>query len=181
MVSLARVVVDDVEDDLDAGAMQRFTTPLSSFTCSPAVPDEEYSLCARSSRSSCSPSSCGVLARPQRVPHEVVDRQQLDRGHASFCRILDRRGIREPAVGAAPRVSGRFGLPHRESLHVRLVDHRLVPWGRGGVSSSQSKARSTTTDFGSEARCRDRPGRVGVDRRVRNIDSCQPRSHRSLA
>jgi hypothetical protein len=40
VVALGGVVVDDVEDDLDAGGVQRLTIALNSVTCRPSDPEE---------------------------------------------------------------------------------------------------------------------------------------------
>ncbi len=41
LVALGGVVVDDVQDDLDAGACRALTIALNSVTCRPRLPEEE--------------------------------------------------------------------------------------------------------------------------------------------
>ena len=60
------------------------------------------------------------------VLDELVDRQQLHRGDPQRLEVLERRGVREPRVGAA-QLLGDPGMALREPLHVDLVDDRLVP------------------------------------------------------
>ena len=56
----------------------------------------------------------------------VVDRQQLDGGHAELLQVLDGRLGGEPGVGAAQRLRD-LGVEPREALDVELVDDGLVP------------------------------------------------------
>ena len=57
---------------------------------------------------------------------DVVNRQQLDRGDAEVAEVRDRRLGREAGVRAA-QVLAHARVLLRESLHVHLVDDRVVP------------------------------------------------------
>ena len=151
VVALGGVVVDDVEDHLDAGAVQRLHHPL----------ELAHLLAARAGR--------GV----ERVRREVADRAVAPvvrqargrRGSSSSAmwwigssstavtpserEVLDRRLRREArrTCRAGPR--GRARCSFVKPLTCSLVDDRLVSTGGlGGRSSSQSKRSSTTTHFG---------------------------------
>ena len=92
-----------------------------------------------------------VVAQPAldqvAVVDEGVHRQQLDRGDAELAQIVDHRGARQAAEGAA-RSLGHLGMAHREALDVHLVDDRLVPGPLGGPVAPQVKAGSITWHLG---------------------------------
>ena len=56
---------------------------------------------------------------------ELVDRQQLDGGHAERAEVVDGHGVGQPGVGA-PQQLGDVGVGGGEPLDVDLVDDRLV-------------------------------------------------------
>lgn len=62
------------------------------------------------------------------VVHELMYGHQLQRGDAQFRQMFDDRRVRERRVGAAQLV-GQRRMPHREALHMGLVDHRVVVLG----------------------------------------------------
>ncbi len=61
----------------------------------------------------------------ERLVDDVVDGQQLDRGHPEVAQVVQGRLRGETRVGAA-QVVAHLRVQHREALDVRLVDHRLV-------------------------------------------------------
>ncbi len=86
------------------------------------------------------------------VVDERVHRQQLDRGDAEALQVIDHRRAGESRVRAA-QLLRNVGMQLRQPLDVRLVDHRVLPAAmRGGRSSPQVKAESTTRLFGHAAR-----------------------------
>ena len=80
----------------------------------------------RRSRSCCSPSSCAALLEQMPVVDEGMHRHQLDGGDAQAHQVIDDRRGGESGVGAA-QVRRHFGVAHRQSAHVRLVDDGVVP------------------------------------------------------
>ena len=132
VVALGRVVVDDVEDHLDPRAVQRLDHPLELLhLLAPPSGRRVQGVRSQVADRAVTP----VVREPPRgqlvLVGDVVDRQQLDRGHAERGQVLERRLRGEPCVRAAqlfPHCRHLLG----EALHMRLVDDRLVP-GRGGV------------------------------------------------
>ena len=98
MVALGGVVVDDVEDHLDAGAVQRLhhlleLAHLAAELAAGAV--------AHVGREEADRVVAPVVAQPlveqDLVVDEGVHRHQLDRGDAELAQVLDDRRVREPA------------------------------------------------------------------------------------
>ncbi len=130
---LVRVVVDDVEDDLEAGLVQQLhhALELGQHGLRPAlarvlggvggVRGEEVQ---------------GVVAPVVRQPAiqqarlggERVHGEQLDRGHAEPLEVLDHRGVGEARVGAV-QLRRHIRVPLGEALHVALVDDGAVQRG----------------------------------------------------
>ena len=105
-----------------------FTTPLNSCTCSPRVPGRRVLVVRREVADRVvAPVVAQAALEEQRVLHELVHRQQLDRGDAQLLQVLDRRRDWRGRRTCPRTCSGRLGLPLREPLDVRLVDDRLVP------------------------------------------------------
>ena len=127
LAGLRRVVVDDVEDHLEAGRVERLDH-------GPELPDHPGRVLGGRVARVRGEVAEGVVApvvHPA-APGEgglvdvVVDREELDRGHAERSQVDDDRLRRQPGVRPAQRRrDGRVAL--REALHVRLVDHRPVP------------------------------------------------------
>ena len=123
LAALGGVVVDDVEDHLDAGGMQ------------PSHRDAHLvrgilGQIARLDREEAERVVAPVVAQPlleeRAVLHEGVDRQQLDRRNAEPAQMVDDFGIRR-----APRMcrARSVGCPRRagETAQMRLVDHGIGP------------------------------------------------------
>ena len=149
VVALGGVVVDHVEDHLDAGRVQGPHHGLE------LVDD----LLARGrGRVVVVRGQVGdrvvapVVAQPQVdqavVVDELVHRHQLDGGDAELGEVVDDwpdgRGRRRCRAAA----SGTSGWRAGEALDVGLVDDRVGHRVRGGRSSPQSKAGSTTIALG---------------------------------
>ena len=125
LVALGGVVVDHVEDDLDAGGVQR--------------PHHRLELAHL-------PARCGrvrgvrrevadgvvapVVGQPapghRRLGDELLGRQQLHRGHPEPDQVLERGRVGQPRVRPAQRL-GHARVPLGEAAHVQLVDDRVVP------------------------------------------------------
>ncbi len=123
LVALGGVVVDDVEDHLDPGRVQRLHHRL-----------ELVHLARRGiagvGREKADRVVAPVVAQPLLDEPAVVDermhRHQLDRGDAEALQVVDHRRRREPRVGAAQR-RRHVGMLQREAAHVEFVDHHVVP------------------------------------------------------
>ncbi len=123
---LRGVVVDHVEDDLDAGLVQRLDHRLE-------LGDVPVRRCRRAvtlvRREEPDRVVAPVVRQPplgqDRLRHGLVHRHQLDRGDAEPLQVLDDRGRRQPRVAAAQL--GRYaGMPQRQAADMRLVDQGLV-------------------------------------------------------
>ena len=126
VVALGRVVVDDVEDDLDARLVQRLhqvlellhlVSPLAArvFVVRRQVPDGVVA-----------PVVAQSFVEQRRVLHELMDGQELDRGNPETLQVLHRHGMRHARVRATEilrNVVQRF----REALDVRLVHDGPMP------------------------------------------------------
>ena len=69
-----------------------------------------------------------VVAQPTlyelRIVHELMDREQLHRGHTEPLQVPDGGGMRQPGVGAA-QLLGHVGVQLGEPLDVDLVEDRV--------------------------------------------------------
>ena len=122
VVTLCRVVVDDVEDDLNVGGVQGLHHRLelgdlragilrgSVIIVRSKVTDRVVAPVVRQS-----------LGLQRRVIRELLDRHQLNRGDAQLCQVLDDRGVCHACVGAA-QVLRDVRVAHRHALDVGLVD-----------------------------------------------------------
>ena len=124
---LGRVVVDDIENDLEARGMERLhhafeladLLPLGSPAGVPRVRGEEPD---------------GVVAPVIReapvhqvlVGDKLVDRHELHRRDAQGPQVLDHRGAGQARVGPPP-LRWDIRVPHGEALDVGLIDDRVVP------------------------------------------------------
>src|SRR5689334_21872502 len=63
------------------------------------------------------------------VGNELMHGHQLDRANAKSLQIIDHLRTSERCIGAA-QLRGHGRMAHRETLHMELVDNRLVPWNR---------------------------------------------------
>ena len=126
--ALGGVVVDDVEDHLEAGGVERpdhlleLPAPARPGRRTRSSRDE-----GRRSRSCCSPSSSPCpRAITLRLADELLHRQQLDRGHPEVAQVVGHRGRGQPGVRAT-QVLGHPVVQGGHPLDVQLVDHRVAP------------------------------------------------------
>ena len=127
VVAFRGVVVDDVEDHLDARAVQRADHVL-------ALGDRRADRAPRRvlvvRREEADRVVAPVVPQPaleqRAVVDELVDREELDRGDAEPLQVLDRGVVREPEVRAA---QGRrdVRMARGEAAHVDLVEHGVRP------------------------------------------------------
>ena len=129
VVALGGVVVDDVEDHLDPGAVQRLDHVLE---LEHRVARSAARAVRRVRRQVAERVVAPVVAQPaldqEVLGHEVVHRHELERGHAQLLQVLDDHRVRERRIRPA-HVLGDVGMARGEALDVRLVDHRVVPVG----------------------------------------------------
>ena len=122
-VALAGVVVDDVEQHLDAGGVQvgnhraEFAEPVAADE-SVVRAEEVYRAVA--------PVIAQALADQVLLVGDRMDRQQLDGGDAQFHQVVDHRRRTEAGEGAALRFR-YFRMQLGVALDVQFVDHRLRP------------------------------------------------------
>ena len=126
IVALGRVVVDDVEDHLDVGCVEGLHHALEFGHLAAALGDARVAVVRRKEpQRVVAPVVPEALRGEVRVVHELVDRQQLDRGHAEGLEVVDGDWMGQAGVRAA-----EFGwdarVPGREALDVDLVDDRPV-------------------------------------------------------
>ncbi len=161
MVALGGVVVDDVEDDLDPGGVQRLDHPLELEHLLAARPGR----CVERVRREVADRAVAPVVREATVDEEalvsdVVDGHELDRGHAETREVRDRGIAREARVRAAQLVA-HVRVEPREALHVRLVDDGVLP-GRARRAVALPVEPAVDDDA-----LRDRRGRIGlVDAKV---------------
>jgi hypothetical protein len=127
VVALGGVVVDHVQDHLDAGGVQPAHHLLELADLLAVVARVRV---AAGGREEVDGAVAPVVAQPlldqEVLVDDLVDRQQLDGGDAERLQVLDDRGVANGGVGAADLLR-HLGVEHREPLDVRLVDDRLVP------------------------------------------------------
>jgi hypothetical protein len=122
LVALAGVVVDHVEDHLDAGGVQALDHALElAHRVGAAV--------ARLGGEEADRVVAPVVDHPALDQRAVVDervhRQQLERGHAQRLQVVDHLRRAHPLVGAL-QVRGHVRVQPRIAVHVHLVDHAVV-------------------------------------------------------
>ena len=131
VIALGRVVVDDVEDHLDAGPVQRLHHPLElGELCAVRAGRRVEGVRGEVADRAVPPVVGEAPVDQVRLVGDMVNGEQLDGGDAERGQILERRSRREPGVGAAQVLADHL-VQLREPLHVQLVDDRLVPRSRG--------------------------------------------------
>ena len=102
VVALGGVVVDDVEDHLDPGAVERLHHPLELAHLLAAAAGRRVGGVRRQvADRRVAPVVREPLVVQERLVDDVVDREQLDRGDAEQLEVGDRLVGGEPGVGAA--------------------------------------------------------------------------------
>ena len=121
-VAFGAVVEDDVEDHLDAGAVQRLDHVAELVEHGERLAPRRVAGVRREPRDR---RVAPVVGQPRRGVERVVleHRQQLDRGHAE--RFQVRNLVDDAGVGAAPPRGDARVRVRREAAHVHLVDHGL--------------------------------------------------------
>ena len=131
VVSLRGVVVDDVEDDLDALPVQRLHHLLELLHLLTLLAVHRV----RTVRGQVGDGVVApVVAQAELVEpvvvHELVHRHQLHRGDTEGLQMVEHRLAAQAEVGA-PDLRRDVGVGRADALHVGLVDDRVVPRGAG--------------------------------------------------
>ncbi len=131
VVALGGVVVDHVEDDLDAGRVQRLHHRLELLHLLAPVAGGGVGGVRGEEADGVVAPVVGQAEVPQPVvADELVHRHQFDRGDAELGEVLDHGRVGDARVGAADLL-GDPGVQFGQALHMGLVEHRAVVVGAG--------------------------------------------------
>ena len=123
LAALGGVVVDDVEDDLEAGGVQAAHGDAH-------LVDGVVGKVARLGREEAdgivAPVVAQALLQQAAVLHEGVDRQELDRGHAEPPHVIDEVRVAQGGEGAA-LVRPEVHAQHAEAAHMDFIDDGVGP------------------------------------------------------
>ncbi len=125
--ALGRVVVDDVEEHLDAGGVQRphQVAELTDLLTARA-PGRVVGVRREEAHRVVAPVVRGPAPQQRRLAAEVLHRQQLHGRDTEPEEVLDRRRVRQTGVRPA-ELLGDARVRRGEALDVQLVDHRVGP------------------------------------------------------
>ena len=126
LAAFAGVVVDDVEDDLEAGGVQAAHRDAHLVD---GVVGEIARLGREEADGVVAPVVAQALLQQGAVLHEGMDRQQLDRGHAEPAHMVDEVRIAQGGEGAA-LVGPQVRAQHAEAAHMHLVDDGVATTAR---------------------------------------------------
>ena len=102
VVALCRVVVDDVEDDLDVSRVQGLDHRLElRDLCARVLCSRVCVVRGEVADRVVAPVVRQSLGLQRRIVRELLDRHELDRGDAELRQVLDDRRVRHTGVGAA--------------------------------------------------------------------------------
>ena len=123
MIGLHRMVVDDIQNHLDAGRMQRRDGGAQTLRSTRA---RIARLRREIGERRIAPVVAQVLLGEEAIVGERVDRQQFDRRHADLEKMLDDRRVAERLVGAADR-DRQVRAQLRQAFDMGLIDERVAP------------------------------------------------------
>ena len=131
MIAFRGVVVDDIENHLDAFVVQALHHLLEFLHLSAELAAGRV-LVVRSEKADrvVSPVIPQPALHQKRIVNELLDRHELHRGDAERLQVLDDRGMRESGVRPA-LILRDLRMQLGESLDVHLIDDRFVPWCSG--------------------------------------------------
>jgi hypothetical protein len=125
--ALGRVVVDDVQEDLDARSVQLLDHGLELRHLPAAVARRRVgAVRGEEAHAVVAPVVDPAACSQRRLGAELVDRQQLDRRDAQPAQLGGDRGVRHAGIGA-PQGFRDIGMAHGEPAYVGLVDDRGLP------------------------------------------------------
>ncbi len=126
VVALGRVVVDHVQDHLDARLVQRPHSGLELQHLLTPVAPRRVGVVRREEADGVVPPVVGQPGVHQPVVvDELMHRHQFDRRHPELRQVLQHRGMRQRRV-RTPHLLRQRRVKHRQALHVGLVDDRAV-------------------------------------------------------
>ena len=147
MIAFASVVVDDVENDLDPGGVERLHHALEFVH----LVAESLGGVAHVGSEEADRVVSPIIREPalgeMSVDDELMHGQQLECGDAEREEVLDHRIAAEAEIRAA-KILRHVGMQLCHPFDVALVDDRAIPRNANGRSSSQVNAGSMTTHFG---------------------------------
>src|SRR5680860_320783 len=124
---LTRVVVDDVEDDLEASSMKQLDHALELVKTALGISRGGIrGLRRRESQGVVAPMILESSLHQLGLVAEGMDRQELHRSHAQCLQVGDRGGVRHPGIRPAQPLRD-LGMALGEVADVSLVDDRLSP------------------------------------------------------
>ena len=127
LIAFRGVIVDNVENDLDAGGVQGLDHALELSHRRQRIAGGGIAQVGGEERERVVAPVVGQPARDQMaIVRVVVHRHQFERGDPQALEVLDDRRSGERGVGAA-EFHRDVGMARREPFDMRFVDHRLVP------------------------------------------------------
>ena len=126
MIALGGVVVDHVENHLDAGLVHRLHEVLELLHLLAALAARVLVVRRQVANRVVAPVVGQPAIAQARILDELMDRQQLDGGHAEPLQIFDRLRVGHAGIPAAELV-GNEGVRLGEAPDVRFVDDGAVP------------------------------------------------------
>ena len=125
VVAFGGVVVDDVEDHLDARRVQRLDHGLELLDLAERNRRRVAVVRGEVGDRVVTPVVAQAPFDEVMIVYELVHRHQLDSGHTEVLQVFDDRRMGEPRV-SAPKRRWDARMLHRESADVGLVDDRVV-------------------------------------------------------
>lgn len=123
LVAFGSMVLDNVEDDFDAGVVHLLYEGLK---CTETFCSQIFGMRCKKTDGIVAPIIAQAALDQMAVLDERMDRQELDCGNAEVAQISHNRCRREASKRAAHGVPN-LRMAHREPLGVHLVDDGFVP------------------------------------------------------
>src|SRR5260370_18820436 len=120
LVPFAGVVIDDVEDDLDASLMEALHHFLEFSDFLAVVPAGESRVRSKETEGVVPPVIGEAPFEQEALIHPGMNWQQLDRGDSQAPKMLEDRGSGQPQVGS-PQLRWNLRMAHRKPAHVKLI------------------------------------------------------------
>ena len=167
MLQLGRVVVHDVEDDLESRLVQELDHALEfaedRLGTAQAVLERGVRRMRREEvEGVVAPVVHETVLQQPRLGREGVHRQELDARDPQRVEVLDHRRVGEAGIGAAER-GGHLRMPLRQALHMSLVEDRAVQRDRGLAHSAPVERLIDDQRPALLGAAADDPLRVGLD------------------
>ena len=126
VIALCGMVVDDIEDHLDASLVQGLHHLLELLHLLPPLASAGvFVMGGKIADGIVTPVVAQAPLHQMGIVNELMQRQQLDGRDAKLGQVVDRGGMRQTGIGAAQ--FGRNGrMSGRKTLDVDLVNHRFM-------------------------------------------------------